>query len=106
MIEENKINEIVNKIVLGYQPDKIILFGSYAVGNATEHSDLDLLVVKNSSDPRPHRSAQVRKMLFGMQVPIDILVYTPDEIDNSKEDKYSFIYQILSTGKTLYDQAD
>ena len=105
MTGSDKISEIINKIVLGYNPDKIILFGSYAAGNPNDDSDLDLFVIKESDLPRPQRTVQVRKMLYGSMVPIDLIVYTPQEINDSKENKFSFVYKVLSTGKTLYERA-
>ena len=58
MIGTDKISEIVNKIASGYQPDKIILFGSYASGTPNEDSDLDLFVIKDTDLPRPQRAVQ------------------------------------------------
>lgn len=104
MIEQSKISEIINKIALGYSPDKIILFGSYAIGNANENSDLDLFIIKDSDLPRPERGMQVRKLLYGSMVPIDLIVYTSKEIDEAKHNKYSFVYEVLNTGKTLYER--
>ena len=104
MIEKEKIAEIVNKIVSGYNPDKIILFGSYATGNANEDSDLDLLVIKDSYIPRPQRTIQVRRMLYGSMIPIDLIVYTSKEIDESKENRFGFVHEVLITGKTLYER--
>jgi uncharacterized protein len=105
MIGTDKISEIVNKIASGYSPDKIILFGSYATGNSNEDSDLDLLIIKETDLPRPLRSAQVRKMLYGSMIPIDLIVYTPKEIDESKGNIFSFVYKVLNNGKTLYERA-
>lgn len=105
MIGKDKILEIVNKIASGYNPDKIILFGSYATGNPNEDSDLDLFVIKDTDLPRPQRTVQVRKMLYGSMIPIDLIVYTPKEIDESKENRFSFVYKVLNTGKTLYERA-
>jgi uncharacterized protein len=105
MIGTEKISEIVNKIALGYQPEKIILFGSYATGNPNENSDLDLLVIKDTDVPRPQRAVQVRKMIYGVMVPIDLIVYTPKEIDESRGNKYGFVFEVLNTGKTLYERA-
>ncbi|MFA5816600.1 MAG: nucleotidyltransferase domain-containing protein [Bacteroidales bacterium] len=105
MIGTEKISEIVKKIASGYNPDKIILFGSYATGNQNEDSDLDLLVIKESDLPRPQRTVQVRKMLYGSMIPIDLIVYTPKEIEESKENRFSFVFEVLNTGKTLYERA-
>ena len=104
MIGKEKISEIVNKIASGYNPDKIILFGSYATGNPNEDSDLDLFVIKDTDLPRPQRTVKVRKMLYGSMIPIDLIVFTPKEIDESKENKFSFVYEVLITGKTLYER--
>jgi predicted nucleotidyltransferase len=104
MIGKEKISEIVSKIAVGYNPDKIILFGSYAMGNAKEDSDLNLLVIKDSDLPRPQRTALVRKMLYGSLIPIDLIVYTHQEINDSKANQYSFVHEVLSTGKTIYER--
>ena len=104
MINQEKISNIVNKIATGYNPEKIILFGSYAIGNPDENSDLDLLIIKDSDLPRPQRTVEIRKMLYGSMVPIDLLVYTNKEIEESKSKTYGFIHKVLKTGKTLYEQ--
>jgi predicted nucleotidyltransferase len=104
MIAEEKISEVVNKIAAGYNPDRIILFGSYAAGCPNENSDLDLLVIKDSDLPRPERSVQVRKLLFGSMIPIDLIVYTPKELEESKKSQYSFINEVLNSGKTMYER--
>jgi uncharacterized protein len=104
MIDRQKILEIVNKIASGYNPEKIILFGSYALGTPGENSDVDLLVIKETDLPRPQRAVQVRKIIYGSMIPIDLLVYTPSEIEESRDNKFSFVYQVLNTGKTLYER--
>ena len=105
MIKSDKIIEIVNKIASGYNPDKIILFGSYASGSPNEDSDVDLFVIKETDLPRPLRTAQVRKMIYGSMIPIDLIVYTPKEIEESKSNKFSFVYEVLNSGTTLYERA-
>ncbi len=104
MITESKISEIVRRIASGYDPEKIILFGSYASGTASEDSDIDIFVVKDSELPRPQRTIQLRRMLFGAQIPMDLIVYTPNEVENEKDEKYSFVYEVLNSGKTVYER--
>ena len=104
MIGSDKIAYIIARIVSGYHPDKIILFGSYAIGKANEDSDLDLMVIKATDLPRPQRTFQVRKMLYGALVPIDLIVYTPDEIAESRGNKFSFVSEVMKTGKILYER--
>jgi len=106
MIGTDKISDIVKKIVSEYNPDKIILFGSYATGNPNEDSDLDLFVIKETDLPRPQRTVQVRKMIYGSMVPIDLIVYTPKEIDESRNNRFGFVYEVLNTGKILYERAN
>ncbi|OGU15761.1 MAG: hypothetical protein A2X61_02410 [Ignavibacteria bacterium GWB2_35_12] len=104
IINQEKITEVINRIVLGFNPDKIILFGSYATGKPTENSDLDFLIIKNSELTRPERAKELRKLLYGMKVPMDLLVYTPSEIEESINTKYSFVNEVFKTGKTVYER--
>ena len=104
MIDKGVIDEIVFKIANGYDPDKIILFGSYAKGIPNENSDLDLLVIKNSQKSRPERGIDVRRMLTGVLIPMDILVYTNQEVKESLGNKYSFVYEAMINGKILYEK--
>ena len=105
MMAAGQLDEIISQIVAVYQPEKIILFGSYANGTANENSDIDLLLVKHTNEVPVDRSATVRKSLRGFLFPMDILVYTPEEIEHSKESKFSFVSQVLKSGKVLYDKS-
>lgn len=102
MIEPGKIQEVINKIVANYNPDKVILFGSYASGEPSENSDVDLLIVKDTPLPRHRRGREVRRFLYGSMVPLDILVYTNKEIDESKDVRFSFVHTVMNTGKVIY----
>ncbi|MFQ5612593.1 MAG: nucleotidyltransferase domain-containing protein, partial [Anaerolineae bacterium] len=74
MLSQEDIDNIINTIVRHYRPDKIILFGSYAQGNPTEDSDLDLLVIKDSDLPRYKRAREIHKLFNPYPVAMDILV--------------------------------
>lgn len=102
MIPKEKINEVVKRIVSNVNPKKIILFGSYAEGNADNDSDLDILVVKDMNIPRYKRSREIRKHLRGIKVPVDLVVYTQEEINKWKNNKHAFISKILENGEVLY----
>ena len=103
MIETNKINEIVFRIASIFNPDKIILFGSYASGTPNNESDLDLLIIKDSELPRHKRSFDIQKSLIGSMIPMDILVYTAKEFEQEKNEKYSFINSAIKTSKVVYE---
>ena len=105
MIEIAKINEIVNRIAIKFNPDKIILFGSYAVGNPNNDSDLDLLIIKDTDLPRHKRSFDIQKALIGSMVPMDIFVYTTKEFEQEKNEKSSFFSLAIKTSKILYERA-
>ncbi len=104
MIELKKINEIVARIVLKFNPDKIILFGSYASGTANNDSDVDLLVIQNTDLPRHKRSFDIQKLLIGSMIPMDILVYTNTEFEKEKNEKSSFLNSAIKTSKILYER--
>ena len=105
MITQTEIKDIVNKIATGYQPEKIILFGSYAQKNASENSDLDLFIVKKTDEPRYKRCTTVWKQLEGNRFPfpVDLIVYTPLEVETEKNNKFSFVYEVLKTGEVVYE---
>ncbi len=102
IITEEFIRDITRKIVHVIHPDKVILFGSYAYGNPKKESDLDLLIVKESDKPPHKRSIPIRRLFRGYMIPMDILVYTPQEVERYKNTKGSFTYNILTKGKVLY----
>ena len=99
-----KIKKAVHKIVRNYKPQKIILFGSYAWGKPTENSDVDLLVVKNSKKRKSERAAEIRRKIFPTDIPLDILVYTPKEIERRLAMKDFFFEDILTKGRSLYEK--
>ena len=100
---EEKINEIKDKIVREYKPEKIILFGSFAWGEPHEDSDVDLLVVMESNKPRIERQREVLSMMYPSDVPIDILVHTPRELEESiNKNRNLFLEDIVHNGKVLY----
>lgn len=102
MITKEKIDEIIKRIVENYHPEKIILFGSYAYGTPSEDSDLDLLIIKDSSLPRYKRGREVRKYLRGLKLAIDLVVYTEEEIQKWSDVRTAFITTVLERGKILY----
>lgn len=104
MIETNKINDIVLRIVSKFNPDKIILFGSYAGGTPNDDSDVDLLIIKDTHLSRHKRSFDIEKSLIGSMVPMDILVYTNKEFELEKKERYSFISSALKSSRVVYER--
>lgn len=98
------INRIVEKIKREYQPEKIILFGSYAWGKPTKHSDIDLFIIKDTTARGIDRAVEVRKILDeeNAMFPLDVLVYTPNEMKRRLEIGDDFVKDIIDKGKILY----
>lgn len=101
-INESLIDNIVAKIAQNFHPQKIILFGSYVWGNPYTDSDLDFLVIMDSYLRRDNRSLEISRLFSDRKFPLDIIVYTPDEIKISTMNGNPFIKNILEKGKVLY----
>lgn len=95
----------IERIVSELNPEKIILFGSYAYGNPTPDSDVDLLVIMKTKAKAIDRYVAVSNLLYPRQFPVDILVKTPKEIEaESKKKGNFFMREILTKGKVLYER--
>ncbi|MDQ2794513.1 MAG: nucleotidyltransferase domain-containing protein [Bacteroidota bacterium] len=104
MITEEQIQAVVQRIVEGYAPDRVLLFGSYAYGTPTEDSDLDLLIIKRGAEARrSERAVAIWSLLWGAPLPaMDTLIRTPAEMERA-----AGIFQSVETiaeqqGRLLY----
>ena len=102
-IPQAAIDNVVRQIAEKFKPNKIILFGSYAYGKPTQVSDVDLLVVMDSSIKENQLSVTIRKAIdyhFGL----DLIVKTPKSLSSRIEMGDFFLKEILQKGKVLYEQ--
>lgn len=97
--------EITQRIVSVSNPSKIILFGSYARGDFGPDSDVDLLVVKEDVKSPRAESNQLRRVLRGLLVPVDILVATPQQIIRHSKNVGLIYRTILLEGKVIYERS-
>ena len=95
----------IQKIVAKLNPEKIVLFGSYAYGIPNPDSDVDLLVIMKTRASLKDRSWAVSRLLMPRPFPVDILVKTPKEIEKALGAKDFFLKEILTRGKVLYDRS-
>ncbi len=105
MIEMENIMQLIQAIINKSQPEKIILFGSYAYGNPEDDSDVDLLVIL------PYEGSNFRKtweILNKVQpkFAIDLLVRTPVEIEQRLAWNDFFIQEIMEKGKVIYESVN
>ncbi|OGX86311.1 hypothetical protein BEN47_01815 [Hymenobacter lapidarius] len=107
MITEAQIQAVVQRIVEGYAPDRIILFGSYAYGVPNEDSDLDLLIIKQGAEKKTvERDLTIRHLLWGGEMPpMDILVRTPRELRDAVAQVYTIEAEAVQKGRILYAAA-
>jgi uncharacterized protein len=82
-VDEDQFRAIIDRLVRELRPEKIVLFGSYAYGTPTPDSDVDLLVILETAAPRKERHWAVSRLLIPRPFPVDILVNTPAEIEQS-----------------------
>lgn len=101
-VTDHLLEEAVARILAVGSPQKIVLFGSRARGEARPDSDLDLLIIEESDLPRYRRSARYRRALLGLFPSKDVVVWTPREIAEWQGVANAFITSILAEGKTLY----
>jgi predicted nucleotidyltransferase len=105
MFTQATIQQIADRIADRFQPEKIILFGSYARREAHDHSDLDLLIVMETLAPRGQRSSPILKMLAqDYAEPIDIVVRSAQALKDWEQVPGSFAHQVLTEGIVLYDR--
>ncbi len=79
-VDDKLMTEIVRRIVATARPQKVILFGSRGRGDARAESDIDLLVVAEDARPRAQRAAALYGALSDIIIPMDVVVYRPEEI--------------------------
>lgn len=104
MIMQDQIEQLKQTIIEVEQPQQIILFGSYAYGEPREESDLDVLVVNDYKVPRHKRGKEILKALAYIRFPLDIVFYTPEEINKWRHAPLAFITTVMSKGKILYER--
>lgn len=105
LVSYEKIEKVTRQIVERFRPRKVILFGSYAYGQPTEDSDVDLLVLIETEDAPLHVAAQIASEIEHA-FPIDIVVRTPTELEAAAQRQGVFASEMLSKGIILYEAGD
>jgi uncharacterized protein len=105
-LTEDILESIVRHIVNYLPVEKIILFGSYSNshGSPTPDSDIDLLIIMETSESLTKRVLSVSRLLRPRPFPMDILVRTPQEITSILESGDAFFHEIMTQGSVIYDR--
>ena len=106
MIARQTVEYVVKTIAKRYNPERIILFGSCASGDAANAHDLDLFIIKDTATPRYKRARELHEY-FADDYPcaMDLIVYTPAEVEYWRDCKFSFVHRVLKTGKVVYGRS-
>lgn len=100
----DSLRRAVDRLRRQYQPERIVLFGSYAYGKPTEDSDIDLLIIKQTTERPIDRRVAVTRIVSDPDatVPIEVIVLTPEELRERLEIGDQFLLEVTERGRTLY----
>ncbi len=101
----DRLPEITERIIETSNPEKIILFGSHARGNAHPDSDIDLLVIIPKIKKMRAESVKVRRALRGLLIPIDVIVASLEQIERLGNMKGLIYHTALSEGRVVYERS-
>jgi predicted nucleotidyltransferase len=102
-INQNILNTVRDRLIEGFQPQKIVIFGSAARGQNDAHSDLDILVICPFTGSRRQLMVQMDRSLGGLELARDILILTPEEFDRDKNIPGTIARPAWKEGIVLYD---
>ncbi len=100
-----RIREMVKRIVSRFDPEKVILFGSYARGDAGPDSDVDLLIVMPVSGSKREKAIEIGVALHDIRLPKDLIVTTPEEFEWRKDTIGTIEWPAWREGKVVYARA-
>ncbi|MFB6225755.1 MAG: nucleotidyltransferase domain-containing protein [Candidatus Paceibacteria bacterium] len=96
-----EIKSVVDQITAEFDPEKIFLFGSYAWGSPDEESDVDLIIVAKTDEPK-EMAREIDGSIYPRPFPMDVIVYTPDQFNKKEQQGSLFIENVLTEGQELY----
>ena len=99
----NAIQVFLEEAKLKLDIERVVLFGSHAIGYPHEWSDIDLLIIKETARRPIERNLELFR-LIQPKIGTDIFIYTPEEYEYLLKEKFSFLLSILKTGKTVYEK--
>lgn len=105
MIDEQILQDIVERIVAAAQPSRVILFGSYGRGDADAGSDLDLMVIERNVDNRYEEMIRLHNAVGHIGVGVDVLVYSETEYERRSQVPGTVLYWARKEGTSLYEAA-
>ena len=105
MVDQAQLEKATHRILEGFHPEKIILFGSQARGGADNKSDVDLLVIMSLQGERRHIALEMDRALSGLGFARDIVILTPQEYDTNRWIPGTIARYASLEGKVLYERS-
>jgi len=105
MISNEILLNVKERLVDGFHPEKIILFGSQARGTADDRSDVDILVVCSFTGKRRHLMLEMDRALRGLNLARDIMILTPEEFELDRHIPGTIARPAWKEGRVLYESA-
>ena len=102
-VSKKILNEIIRRVVFVAKPERIIMFGSAARGDMGTHSDIDLLVIKKGLSNSREITGQIYLNLYGIDHAVDIIVVSPEQVEQYRNSPYLVISPALKDGVVIYD---
>jgi uncharacterized protein len=106
ILSPREIRDLTRRIVTATRPEQVILFGSYAKGRATVHSDLDILVVVPDHMAGQYHPTALSPYVSGSVIRVDLHIVTASELAVHGAERYHFLHSIRMSGKVLYDASE
>ncbi len=103
MLSQKTIRQAVNRIVQAARPNKVILFGSYARGDVTPDSDLDLMVIMPGQPDKVAEMIRLRQAIGAVGTGVDVLVFSEEEAQRRGQVPGTVVYWANQEGKMLYE---
>jgi predicted nucleotidyltransferase len=103
MIDEEKLQEIVKRIVAAAEPSRVIVFGSYGRNEADPDSDLDIMVVQPRETDRGKEMIRLRQLIGSVGTGVDVLVYSETEYESRSRVAGTLLYWARKEGRTIYE---
>lgn len=103
LLLKEEVKNIVERIKTNYNPEKIILFGSLVNDRAGKGSDIDLIIIKQTKEDPWTRASKV-DYFIEHNMPVELLVYTPEEIEERLKMNDFFVKEVIERGDVLYER--
>jgi len=102
IVDPHVLESIINRIVSIANPEKIILFGSGALGEMGPSSDIDLLVIKNGEFDAGSLTEEIYMNLIGIGQAVDVIVISASDAERYRNSPYFIVYPALHQGREVY----